>query len=75
MQKLLCWIWRDKMNSNTGRTGLTVLDLLLVAFIVLKLCGVIDWEWGVVLFPLWIQLGIIAIVLIIALIVAIIHRD
>ena len=63
------------MNSNTGRTGLTVLDLLLVAFIVLKLCGVIDWSWGVVLFPLWIQLGIFAIGLIIALIVAIIHRD
>jgi hypothetical protein len=28
--------------------------LLAVAFIVLKLCGVIDWAWGWVLAPLWI---------------------
>ena len=28
--------------------------LLLVAFIVLKLCGVIAWSWWWVLSPLWI---------------------
>lgn len=29
-------------------------DVLLVVFIVLKLCGVITWSWWWVLSPLWI---------------------
>ena len=32
--------------------------LLLVAFIVLKLCKVITWSWLWVLAPLWIPLGV-----------------
>ena len=37
-------------NSSGPRLG----DLLLVAFVVLKLCGVIDWSWWWVLSPAWI---------------------
>lgn len=40
-------------------SGLTGVDLLLVAFIVLKLCGVIDWSWLWVLSPVWISLLIV----------------
>lgn len=29
-----------------------LLEILTVVFIVLKLCGVIAWSWGVVLLPL-----------------------
>ena len=29
-----------------------------VTFIVLKLCGVIDWEWLWVLSPFWISVGL-----------------
>lgn len=31
-------------------------DLLLAAFIVLKLCGVIDWHWLMVISPFWISI-------------------
>ena len=37
--------------------------LLLAAFIVLKLTGVIEWSWWWVLSPLWITAGIIVIIL------------
>lgn len=40
------------MNNNSGGAGLA--SLLAVAFIVLKLTGVIDWSWWWVLSPLWI---------------------
>lgn len=49
-----------------------VLSVLLIVFIVLKVTNVINWSWGLVLLPLWIGLGIVAIVFVIAVIVAII---
>lgn len=49
--------------------------LLLTAFVVLKLCKVIDWSWWWVLSPTWIPLAIVvavmAIVVVAALIVSI----
>ncbi len=51
----------EKSNTRTG-TDIT-LSLLLVAFVVLKLCGVIDWSWWWVLSPLWIPLGILVLIL------------
>lgn len=38
------------------RNGLTIDDVLLVVFIILKLCGVINWSWWWVLSPIWINL-------------------
>lgn len=38
-------------------------SLLGVAFVVLKLCNVIDWEWAWVLSPFWIPLAIVGAVL------------
>ena len=38
------------------RSGLTLADLFLVAFVVLKLCGLINWSWWWVLSPIWISL-------------------
>lgn len=32
-----------------------MLDILLV-FIVLKWVGAVDWSWGIVLIPLWLEL-------------------
>lgn len=39
--------------------------LLLIAFIILKLCGVIQWSWLWVLAPLWIPLAIWLVVVIV----------
>lgn len=52
-----------KTSSSIG-----LLDILLIIFIVLKIIGVITWSWWLVLIPLWIDLGVIAIFFVIALI-------
>ena len=49
--------------------GIGFCGLLTIAFIILKLCGVITWSWIWVLAPLWIPLAIALLVLIIACIV------
>lgn len=43
---------KDKV-SNTASGGVSFLGLLFIAFLVLKLCGVIDWSWWWVTAPLW----------------------
>lgn len=48
-------------KSSSGGVGVT--GLLLVAFIVLKLCHVIDWSWWWVLSPYWIPLGLVIVVI------------
>lgn len=55
---------RDKKTSS----GLGLLDVLVVIFIVLKLLGVITWSWVWVLSPIWIQLVIVEIVFIVILV-------
>lgn len=42
----------ENMNNNDGK--MTLGDVLLIVFIVLKLTGVINWSWIWVLSPLWI---------------------
>lgn len=49
------------MGNNYRKTTVGLADLLLVTFIVLKLCGVIAWSWWWVLSPLWIPLLIVLI--------------
>lgn len=44
-------------NSNSGG-GIGLGGVLLVVFIVLKLCGVIAWSWWWVLCPLWIPIAV-----------------
>ena len=53
------------MDNRNGHYGLTVADVLLIVFIVLKLCKVIDWSWWWVLSPLWISLIIVILILLI----------
>lgn len=44
---------RKEKNHSSGGVGFV--GLLQVAFIVLKLCHVIDWSWKWVLAPIWIS--------------------
>lgn len=39
-------------NLNNNR-GVNFLELLQIAFIVLKLCKVIDWSWWWIFAPTW----------------------
>ena len=49
--------------SQQSSSGIGVSGLLLVAFIVLKLCNVIQWSWWWVMAPLWIPLLIALVIL------------
>ena len=65
------------MNENNGNgikiSGIGFVGLLQIAFIVLKLVGVIDWRWVFVLLPLIISVGI-SVIMIAVFIIAIIIR-
>ena len=54
-------------DSNSKSGGIGFVGLLTIAFIVLKLCKVINWSWWWVLSPIWIY---VVIVIVIVLIVA-----
>ena len=67
---------KDNKDSNaTVVTGCSFLSLLQIAFIILKLLGKIDWSWVKVLIPLWIELGIAAVVFLVVIIVVAISKD
>ena len=55
-------------NKNTGNNGIGFTGLLSIAFIILKLCHVIDWPWKWVLSPIWISAIIAAVTFIIIVI-------
>lgn len=58
-------------DTNTASGGIGILGVLQVIFITLKLCKAITWSWWLVLIPLWIELGIVAVILVILAIVGI----
>lgn len=45
-----------RYNNNSNKKGLGVLDVILIVQIMLKLFGLIDWSWDMVLWPLWLIL-------------------
>ena len=46
--------------------GIGLGEVLLVVFIILKLCNVIAWPWVWVLCPLWIPIAVWAVLIIVA---------
>lgn len=56
-------------NSNSSKGGIGFVGLLTIAFIVLKLCGVINWSWLWVLSPIWISVAYGIFIIIITFIV------
>jgi hypothetical protein len=61
-------------RSSSSSSGIGFGGLLAVAFIVLKLCHVIDWSWWWVLSPLWIGLVIVIIILFFVAAIAILAK-
>ena len=57
----------EKNSTSTGGVG--IIGLVFVAFLVLKLCKVINWSWWWVFSPLWIT----ALVFVVALIVCFVN--
>lgn len=59
------------MDKNTTvYAGSGISGLLGLAFIILKLCGVIDWSWWWVTAPFWIPLGLFILILVVTIIVS-----
>ena len=62
---------RDRLRDNwdgANHVSLGFLDVLTLIFITLKLTDVINWSWWAVLSPIWIQLVLIIITVIVLLI-------
>lgn len=65
----------NEMEKKTvNKNGIGFCGLLTIAFIVLKLCGIIDWSWIWVLAPLWIAWAFILTILGIIFLVAFIKN-
>lgn len=54
----------------TNKASISTVGLLGIAFIVLKLCNIIDWSWWWVLCPFWIG-AVVAFVLLFLVCIAI----
>lgn len=61
-------------TDKTASGGLSLLGVLQVIFIVLKLCKLVDWSWKIVLTPLWINIGVIAVLVITVIIATLVER-
>lgn len=53
-------------SGSGGKGGIGFAGALQIAFIVLKLCKVINWSWLWVLAPMWISLILVVVVAICA---------
>lgn len=59
------------MNENrSSSTGIGILGLLQVAFIVLKVTGIINWSWWKVFIPTYISIALVVIGVVIIVILA-----
>jgi hypothetical protein len=62
------------VNGEKGKevkANISFSDLLLLLFVALKLTNVISWSWFWVLSPIWITVGVVIIVAIIAGIISV----
>lgn len=55
-------------NESSGSRGIGFFGLLAIVFIALKLMGFISWSWFWVLSPIWMNIVLWAVVLILAVI-------
>lgn len=54
------------MSNSNSSGGIGIGGILLIVFIVLKLCEVIAWSWWWVLCPLWIPIAVWLVLVVIA---------
>jgi len=62
------------MDKSNVSSGIGFVGALTILFIALKLLGKINWSWWVVLSPLWIEIGLILIVLVVIAIIYLIKE-
>lgn len=62
-------------ENQSSKGGIGFAGALQVAFIVLKLCKVIDWSWWCVLLPTIIPIGLAAMIVAVAFIIAVVKDE
>lgn len=65
---------RVTVNQNQSVRTIGFTGLLGLLFIALKLTGVIDWSWWLVLLPIYAPLALVVIILLIVLILAAVDK-
>ena len=66
---------RVTVNSNQSVRTIGFTGLLGLLFIALKLTGVIDWSWWLVLLPIYAPLALVGIILLIVFILAVVNNE
>lgn len=59
----------SREGNVSSSSGIGFPGLLTVAFVVLKLCGVINWSWWWIVSPLWIGFIFFFVILLIVVVV------
>ena len=59
----------NSSSSSSASGGVGLFGLLTVAFVVLKLCGVITWSWFWVLSPMIFSVGLVLLFIVVAFII------
>lgn len=59
-----------KVTASASAGGIGFCGLLTIAFIILKLCGVITWKWIWVFSPLWIGFSVFILLVVFVMIIA-----
>ena len=67
----------NSSNGNSGKAsgGIGFFGVLQLILITLKLCKVITWSWWLVLLPIWIGVGLTAILIVIIVIATILTQE
>jgi hypothetical protein len=63
------------METKVTSSGISILTILGIVFLILRLCNVIDWGWVLVCLPFIIEGGLIVVGLIAYIILTIIAND
>lgn len=56
----------SKKEKTSSNKGVGFAGFLTIAFIVLKLVGVISWSWVWVLSPIWISIALAVVLIVVA---------
>lgn len=59
---------------DSKKSGMELLEILLIVFVILKLVGTIDWSWWWVLSPILIPIGLLIVASIVLGIISVIIK-
>ena len=60
----------NENRSSSSSAGIGVLGLLQVAFIVLKVIGIIEWPWWKVFIPMYISIALVVVGIVVLVVLA-----